>query len=64
VRSFETTACARENYLTHEMGFRLARKHSRKLRTICLIAGFALPALLALLGLAWPSLSTPAAGSR
>lgn len=60
VRSFEQPH-TQENYLTHEMGFRLARKHSRKLRTICLIAGFALPALLALLGLAWPSLSAPAA---
>lgn len=53
VRSFEQPH-TEENYLTHEMGFRLARKHSRKLRMICLIAGFAIPALLALLSLCWP----------
>ncbi|MEZ5462645.1 dimethyl sulfoxide reductase anchor subunit family protein [Dokdonella sp.] len=43
-----------ENYLTHEMGFRLARKHSRKLRRICLVAGFGVPALLALASLLLP----------
>lgn len=50
VHSFEQPH-TEENYLTHEMGFRVARKHSRKLRMICLIAGFAVPGLLALLTL-------------
>jgi DMSO reductase anchor subunit len=40
-----------ENYLLEEMGFRIARKHSRRLRLIARIAGFALPALLSLLAL-------------
>jgi sulfite dehydrogenase (quinone) subunit SoeC len=53
VRSFEQPH-TEENYLTHEMGFRLARRHSRKLRLICLIAGFAIPAMLAAMSLYWP----------
>jgi DMSO reductase anchor subunit len=32
-----------ENYLLKEMGFRIARKHARKLRRIALLAGFVLP---------------------
>jgi DMSO reductase anchor subunit len=60
VRSFEHPH-TEENYLTQEMGFRLARKHSRSLRLICLIAGFAVPGLLALLGLAIPGFETAAA---
>lgn len=60
VRSFEQPH-TEENYLTHEMGFRLARKHSRKLRAICLIAGFGIPAFLALLGLYFPGPGTVAA---
>lgn len=43
-----------ENYLTHEMGFVLARRHSRKLRRIALVAAFLIPTLLAALGLAVP----------
>ena len=35
-----------ENYLTREMGFRVARKHARKLFVIALGAGAALPLLL------------------
>ena len=35
-----------ENYLTREMGFRVARKHARKLFVIALVAGAALPFLL------------------
>ncbi len=54
VRSFEQPH-TEENYLTHEMGFVLARKHSRQLRAIALIAGFAVPAALAVLGLALPA---------
>ncbi len=45
-----------ENYLTHEMGFVLARKHAARLRRITLMAGFAMPALLAAAALAWPAL--------
>ena len=53
-RSFEQPH-TEENYLTHEMGFVLARKHARKLRAIALIAGFVVPAVLAALGLAMPA---------
>ena len=60
VRSFEAPH-TEENYLTHEMGFVLARKHARKLRRIALISGFLVPALLALLALAVPAFGTPAA---
>lgn len=35
-----------ENYLMKEMGFRIARKHARKLRIISVLLGFVLPALL------------------
>jgi len=54
VRSFEQPH-TEENYLTREMGFVLARKHASKLRAIGLIAGFAIPGLLALLALALPA---------
>lgn len=40
-----------ENYLLKEMGFRIARRHSRRLRRIARLAGFALPALSSLLAL-------------
>jgi len=36
------------NYLLREMGFRVARKHAASLRWVALIAGFAVPILLAL----------------
>lgn len=42
-----------ENYLLREMGFRVARKHRVRLRRIARLAGFALPALLTLLALAF-----------
>ena len=45
-----------ENYLTHEMGFVLARKHARDLRAIAIVFAFAAPGLLALLALALPSI--------
>lgn len=61
VRSFEQPH-TEENYLTHEMGFVLARKHARKLRTIALIAAFVLPAALAALALLAPRAEAPAAG--
>jgi DMSO reductase anchor subunit len=37
-----------ENYLTREMGFRIARKHARKLRLISYALGLVLPVLLLL----------------
>ncbi|RUM99633.1 DMSO reductase [Pseudaminobacter arsenicus] len=45
-----------ENYLTHEMGFRIARKHAEKLWRLAVLAGGIVPAiLLALLVLAGAS---------
>jgi DMSO reductase anchor subunit len=35
-----------QNFLMREMGFRLARKHARRLRALALLTGFAAPALL------------------
>jgi DMSO reductase anchor subunit len=43
------------NYLMKEMGFRIARKHSRKLRMLVMLAGFGLPILLSLLAPAAPT---------
>ncbi|MGN6520152.1 MAG: dimethyl sulfoxide reductase anchor subunit family protein [Dokdonella sp.] len=60
VRSFEQPH-TEENYLTHEMGFVLARKHARRLRTIAMIAAFGAPALLAALALGATPLSAVAA---
>ena len=40
-----------ENYLLKEMGFRIARKHRRRLRRIARVAGFAVPALASFCGL-------------
>jgi DMSO reductase anchor subunit len=37
-----------ENYLTREMGFRVARKHARKLSMIAVLAGGVVPAMLVL----------------
>ena len=43
-----------DNYLMKEMGFMVARKHAGKLRKIAMIAGFAVPATLALATMAIP----------
>ncbi|TIT24574.1 MAG: dimethyl sulfoxide reductase anchor subunit [Mesorhizobium sp.] len=43
-----------ENYLLKEMGFRIARKHSAKLRQFTQVLAFALPALLLLAAFALP----------
>jgi DMSO reductase anchor subunit len=43
-----------ENYLLKEMGFRIARKHARKLRRIALIAGFLLPLAAVIVALLTP----------
>lgn len=45
VRLFEAPH-TEENYLLKEMGYRIARKHAKRLRRIALTAGFALPFLL------------------
>jgi DMSO reductase anchor subunit len=60
VRAFEAPH-TEENYLTHEMGFVLARKHARKLRLVALVGAFIAPALLALVALAFPAAYAPAA---
>ncbi|RYD14551.1 MAG: hypothetical protein EOP90_12990 [Lysobacteraceae bacterium] len=60
VRSFEAPH-TEENYLTHEMGFVLARKHARKLRRIALMLAFLVPGLLALSALVLPAIGMPAA---
>lgn len=41
-----------ENYLLREMGYAIGRKHAARLRQIALLAGFILPALLLLAGIA------------
>jgi DMSO reductase anchor subunit len=50
VRIFEAPH-TEENFLLKEMGFRIARKHARRLRRITRLTGFALPALGSLLAL-------------
>ena len=42
-----------ENFLLREMGYAIARKHAARLRRIALLAGFVIPAVLLLLGIAW-----------
>ncbi len=44
------------NYLMQEMGFRIARKHAEKLRRFVVLAGFAGPALLVLVGAVLPGI--------
>ena len=43
-----------ENYLMKEMGFRIARKHGRKLRRIAVATAFAAPLVLALIAAVIP----------
>lgn len=50
VRLFEAPH-TEENYLMREMGFSIARRHSRKLRRLTLLALFAAPLVLTLAGL-------------
>ncbi|MBI2584814.1 MAG: dimethyl sulfoxide reductase anchor subunit [Rhodospirillales bacterium] len=47
VRHFEGPH-TEENYLTQEMGFRVARKHATKLRRLAAVGGFVLPMVLCL----------------
>jgi DMSO reductase anchor subunit len=60
VRQFEAPHTA-ENYVMQEMGYRVARKHAKKLRRIALVLGFVLPALLVLSSLLLPWLLGAAA---
>ena len=46
------------NYLTDEMAFRIARKHSDKLRSIALLTGLAIPVALLAVSLALPDAGT------
>ena len=46
------------NYLMKEMGFKIARKHSAKLRLITLLAGFIAPILLIVLSLFFGTVGT------
>lgn len=39
---------SQENYLQQEMGFRIARRHARKLRRIAIATGFVVPVVLSL----------------
>ena len=50
-----------ENYLTREMGFVLARKHSRRLREIALFLFGAMPVVVAVCALLWPALTVASA---
>ncbi|HTS93055.1 MAG TPA: DmsC/YnfH family molybdoenzyme membrane anchor subunit [Stellaceae bacterium] len=61
VRLFEAPHTS-ENYLMKEMGYRIARKHAAKLRTISLVAGFALPFVLSLAALAFSGSLAAGAG--
>ena len=53
VRLFESPH-TQDNYLLQEMGYRIARKHRTRLRTIARLATFLLPALLTLATLFFP----------
>jgi sulfite dehydrogenase (quinone) subunit SoeC len=55
VRSVEAPH-TEENYLTHEMGFVLARKHSARLRRIAVVLFGAAPMAFAMAALMWPAL--------
>ncbi len=44
-----------ENYLQHEMGYQIARKHAAKLRRIVLVFAFAIPLALSLASLLVPA---------
>jgi DMSO reductase anchor subunit len=55
VRLFEAPHTS-ENYLLKEMGYRIARKHAGKLRSIAIVCSFVAPGLLSLAPFAWPGL--------
>lgn len=48
-----------DNYLTKEMGFKVARKHAARLRKVTIVLGFVLPVVLSLVPLlvaGWPGI--------
>lgn len=49
------------NFLLDEMGFRVGRRHAGKLMRLMWLAGFAAPAALLLLSVAWPPIALLAA---
>jgi DMSO reductase anchor subunit len=54
VRQFEPPHTA-GNYVMEEMGYRIARKHAKKLRRIAVLLGFALPVVLVLASILVPA---------
>lgn len=52
-----------ENYLLQEMGFRIARKHARRLRRLAFLCCYVLPLLLSLAALALPGAGAKAAAT-
>ncbi|MDH3738252.1 MAG: dimethyl sulfoxide reductase anchor subunit [Alphaproteobacteria bacterium] len=56
VRLFEAPHTG-DNYLTREMGYKIARKHARQLRMIALILGGAIPIILAALATQLPDVA-------
>jgi DMSO reductase anchor subunit len=43
-----------DNYLTREMGYRIARKHADRLRAIAILSGALVPAIALALAVIWP----------
>lgn len=60
VRSFEHPH-TEANYLTHEMGFVIARKHASRLRRLTLLMAFGIPLLLVMLSVLAPATALIAA---
>ena len=56
VRQFESAHTA-DNYVMQEMGYRIARKHAKKLRRLAVLLGFVVPVLLVLGSLFVPGLA-------
>lgn len=54
VREFERPH-TEENYLLREMGYAIGRKHADRLRSIAIVAGFVIPAILLFVGLLIPN---------
>ncbi len=61
VRLFEAPHTS-ENYLQREMGYKIARKHARRLRVIALVLGGAIPIILAAVASLLPDLAAAILG--
>ena len=61
VRLFEAPHTG-DNYLMREMGFKIARKHAQRLRTIALVLGGAIPVVLATVASLLPDLAAAVLG--